>query len=65
MSSEHDRLGYALAKQVPAMANGFSISTSYGDIEIGPEDAALIVEAVRTVLRRQVRALESVSARAE
>ena len=29
-------LGYALSKQVPAMAHGFTIATAYGDITIPP-----------------------------
>lgn len=37
MSSKQLRLSYALAKQVPAMARGFTISTSYGDIEVSPD----------------------------
>lgn len=39
MSTEQDRLSYALAKQVPAMERGFTLSTSYGDIEIDADDA--------------------------
>ena len=39
MSTEQERISYALAKQVPAMARGFTISTSYGDIQIDAEDA--------------------------
>ena len=39
MSTVTDTLSYALAKQVPAMERGFTISTSYGDIEIAAEDA--------------------------
>lgn len=39
MSNEQERLSYALAKQVPAMERGFTISTSYGDIEVDAEDA--------------------------
>ena len=37
MSTEQERISYALAKQVPAMARGFTISTSYGDIRIDPD----------------------------
>ena len=36
-SLQEQLLSYALAKQVPAMERGFSISTSYGDIEVAAE----------------------------
>ena len=39
MSTEQERISYALAKQVPAMERGFTISTSYGDIQIAADDA--------------------------
>ena len=39
MSTVTAPLSYALAKQVPAMERGFTISTSYGDIEVAAEDA--------------------------
>ncbi|MFH5254695.1 hypothetical protein ACGTRS_26020 [Burkholderia semiarida] len=57
MTSEHDRLSYALANQVPAMGRGFRISTSYGDIEIGADDADKVAAVVRMVLERQLRSL--------
>lgn len=65
MTSEHDRLSYALAKQVPDMERGFRISTSYGEIEIDAEDADVIAEAVRMVLRRRLRSLHAVADESE
>jgi hypothetical protein len=62
MTTEHDRLGYALAKQVPDMGRGFSISTSYGEIVIEAEDADVIAGAVRMVLRRRLRSLPQAAA---
>ena len=35
-SLQEQQLNYALAKQVPDMARGFTIATSYGDITIPP-----------------------------
>lgn len=52
------QLTYALAKQVPAMASGFNIHTSYGDIEIDGEDAQHIASAVRAVLERKLKRLK-------
>ena len=50
-------LSYALAKQVPAMANGFSIATSYGDIQIEPgRHADAIAAAVRRALEIRLKA---------
>ena len=34
MSDDIDKISYALSKQVPDMARGFTIHTNYGDIEI-------------------------------
>lgn len=50
MITEQDRLGYALAKQVPAMERGFTIATSYGDIEMTGPDAVLIARMTGLVL---------------
>ena len=50
-------LSYALAKQVPAMAGGFSIATSYGDIQIEPgRHADAIAAAVRRALEIRLKA---------
>lgn len=59
VTAEHERLSYALAKQVPDMERGFSVATSYGEILIDAEDAAVIAEAVRMVLRRKLRLLDA------
>lgn len=59
MSLQQDidlELSYALAKQVPDMERGFTIHTNYGDITIGAEHAAGIIEAVRKTLERQLKA---------
>jgi hypothetical protein len=50
MRDQRDYLSYALAKQVPDMTRGFSIRTSYGDIEISADDAPKIIDAVRGVI---------------
>lgn len=52
--SQIDDLGYALAKQVPAMERGFTISTSYGDIEIHAEEAGPLMRAVHRILSRRL-----------
>ena len=57
MTTEYERLSYALAKQVPDMERGFCIETSYGEIEIDADDAEVIAEAVRKVLRRRLQSL--------
>lgn len=52
-------LRYALAKQVPDMGRGFTISTSYGDIVIAPDrHADAIAAAVRRALEIQLKAAE-------
>ncbi len=54
MSTEQDRLSYALAKQVPAMARGFTISTSYGDIEIAADDAEAFQRLAKLMLNQKL-----------
>lgn len=49
-----DELEYALAKQVPDMARGFTIETSYGRIVIEADQAPKIVKAVRAALQREL-----------
>lgn len=39
MSQSSDQISYALSKQVPNMAHGFTIHTDYGDIQIAAADA--------------------------
>lgn len=46
---------YALAKQVPAMLGGFTIATSYGDIDISdPDECRAVAEVVRTLLEHRL-----------
>ena len=54
MSTEQDRLSYALAKQVPAMGRGFTISTSYGDIEIAADDAEVFQRLAKLMLTQKL-----------
>ena len=51
------QLSYALAKQVPDMARGFSIHTSYGDIAVVPGPLADQIQAlVRVATERELAA---------
>lgn len=57
-SMEEQRLGYVLAKQIPAMARGFCISTGYGDIVVLPGPLADQLQAlVREATERKLAAL--------
>lgn len=54
---DEQALSYALAKQVPDMARGFTIATSYGDIVIQPgRHADAIAATVRRALEIQLKA---------
>ena len=54
---DEQALSYALAKQVPDMARGFTIATSYGDIVIQPgRHADYIAAVVVRVLEIQFKA---------
>ena len=54
MNTEQQRLSYALAKQVPAMARGFTISTSYGDIEVAADDAEAFQRLAKLMLTQKL-----------
>ncbi|KHK58137.1 hypothetical protein PI86_11030 [Burkholderia sp. A9] len=56
--TEAEAIGYALAKQVPDMERGFTIQTSYGNIEIGAEDAGQVAALVRKILQRKLACVE-------
>ena len=46
---------YALAKQVPAMLGGFTIATSYGDIDIcDPDECQAVATVVRALLEQRL-----------
>jgi hypothetical protein len=49
---------YALCKQIPDMARGFTVHTSYGDIEIEPDDAKVFVTAMKRLLGNKLHQLE-------
>lgn len=53
MSNATDRISYALSKQVPAMAHGFTIQTNYGDIEISAADALEFAVLADKLLTKQ------------
>ena len=54
------QLSYALAKQVPDMARGFSIHTSYGDIVVVPGPLADQIQAlVRQAAERELAAFRA------
>ena len=56
---QEQQLSYALAKQVPDLARGFSIATSYGDIVVAPgHHADAIAATVRRGLEVQLKAAE-------
>ena len=54
MSTEQERISYALAKQVPAMERGFTISTSYGDIQFDAEDAEAFQRLAKRMLTQKL-----------
>lgn len=54
MSTVTDTLSYALAKQVPAMERGFTISTSYGDIEVAADDAEAFQRLAKLMLNQKL-----------
>lgn len=53
MTSNVDRISYALAKQVPSMQYGFTIQTDYGDLYIAGKDALPFVALAELLLQKQ------------
>lgn len=53
MSDDINRISYALSKQVPDMAHGFTIHTSYGDIQIAAADALEFAALADKLLTKQ------------
>ncbi len=51
--TDPNKISYALAKQVPDMAHGFTIHTSYGDIAIDAADALEFAMLADKVLTKQ------------
>ena len=58
-TKEHDDLRYALAKQVPDMARGLTISTRYGDLQIDGDDAVRVAALVERLLRKKLGRVDS------
>lgn len=51
------RLQYALAKQVPDMSRGCTIETSYGGIQLEPEDSQKVAALVEKLLTKRLKAV--------
>lgn len=54
MSHPNDETHYALARQVPDMARGFTVHTNYGDLQIEPEEAAAFIRLTKSVLMKRI-----------
>lgn len=51
-------ISYALSKQVPDMARGFTIHTNYGDLHISAEDATPYLQMAELQLHNKLVALQ-------
>ncbi len=51
-----NQLNYAIAKQIPDMARGFVIQTNYGEIAIDSVDAPTVIDAVKAIIQRNIKA---------
>jgi len=54
---DENDLKYALAKQIPDMARGFVVATSYGSIIIDAEDSAQVIKTLTKILERKLAKL--------
>lgn len=57
MSRESEQISYALSKQVPNMAHGFTIQTDYGDLHIAAQDALPFAALADKLLTKQYLAV--------
>lgn len=57
-NAEIDRIGYALAKQIPDMERGFTILTNYGELRIDAEDADHFAALARIILQEKLTRAE-------
>ncbi len=55
---DKDDLKYALAKQLPSMARGFEVATSYGTFTIEAEDSAPVIKVLKKILARKLAKLK-------
>ncbi len=63
MSNYTDDLEYSLAKRVPDMESGFSISTNYGELFIDADEAEPIIKAVRRAIEKNLKIAKKSEAR--
>jgi hypothetical protein len=56
--TQRERIGYALAKQVPAMRIEVTLHTSYGELALFGKDAARVAAVVEKILQAKYRRLE-------
>lgn len=50
---------YALSKQIPDMERGFTINTSYGDLQVEAHEAAAFVDAANVLMFQRLAALRA------
>lgn len=55
MNQQEMQVSYGLNKQVPAMERGFTISTSYGDIEVSADEAQVFAELARSMFAKRLQ----------
>jgi hypothetical protein len=58
MSTEEERVRYALAKQVPAMQTEVMLHTCYGGFTLHEEDAARVAAVVEKIMQKKLKQLE-------
>ena len=58
MSTEEERVFYALAKQVPAMRSEVTLHGNYGEFTLYDQDAARVAAVAEKILRRKLKQLE-------
>ncbi|MDR2837102.1 MAG: hypothetical protein LBV49_00795 [Azonexus sp.] len=52
-----DMTTYAISKQIPDMARGFTIATNYGDLVIDSSDAAAFQKIANRLFERKLKKL--------
>ncbi|MDR3055177.1 MAG: hypothetical protein LBU53_07225 [Zoogloeaceae bacterium] len=54
----YNEICYTLCKQIPDMQRGFTVHTSYGDIEVEPKDAKVFAATMKQLFDNKLKGLK-------
>ncbi|GHT92599.1 hypothetical protein AGMMS49545_10410 [Betaproteobacteria bacterium] len=54
----HMVICYALCKQIPDMERGFTVHTTYGDIEVDRDEARVFVASMKKLFQNKLKGMQ-------